>query len=46
MPPGRFRVRHAAEELRQTGEKLRAYGWRAPVKAVKKLSRMLKGKRS
>ncbi len=46
VPPGRFRVRHAAEELRGTGEKLRAYGWRAPARAVKKLSRMLKGKRS
>lgn len=40
-----FRLRHGAETLRETGEKLRAYGWRAPARAAKKLTRMLKGKK-
>ena len=46
VPTFRFRARRAGEGLRETGEKLCAYGWRAPARAAGKLSRMLKGKRS
>ena len=41
-----FALLRRAELLRQTGEKLRFYGWRAPARAADKLLTKLKGKRS